>query len=52
MTKEDKEKIRHIIWSKQQEFDDDAASGDDWAQGWWLGLNFALDEIEKLEETK
>ena len=43
------EKLRYVIWSKQQEFDDDA-SHDNWSQGWYQGLQWALNEIEKLEK--
>ena len=51
MNKKEKEKLRYTIWSKQQEFDDDAGH-DYWSQGWYLGLQFALEEIEKLKEEE
>ena len=51
MNKTDIEKIRYAIWSKQQQFEHDAGH-DYWAQGWYDGLQWALDEIEKLEITE
>ena len=51
MPQKDIEKIRYAIWSKQQEFDDDA----NWcyeARAFYDGLQWALDEIEKLEITE
>tara|TARA_R100001594_G_scaffold133858_2_gene174744 strand:- start:801 stop:965 length:165 start_codon:yes stop_codon:yes gene_type:complete len=51
MDKKEKEKLRYIIWSKQQEFDDEA-NYDNWSQGWYQGLQFVLEEIEKLKEEE
>ena len=51
MTQKDIEKIRYAIWNKQQQYEDDAS----WcyeARAWYNGLQWALDEIEKLEITE
>ena len=51
MTKREKEKIRYLIWNKQQQYEHDAS----WcyeARAWYNGLQWALDEIEKLEITE
>ena len=51
MTKREKEKIRYLIWNKQQKYEHDAS----WcyeARAFYDGLQWALDEIEKLETAE
>ena len=51
MTKENIDKLKSIIKNEMKEHEYDAGH-DYWSQGWYQGLEFALDEIEKLETTE
>ena len=48
MNKTDIDKLKAIIKDEQKEYEEDAGH-DYWAQGWYQGLQWALDEIEKLD---
>lgn len=56
MNKEDIDKLKSIIKDKQKEYeeglDDMNVKELIWATGWYEALQFALEEVEKLETTE